>query len=160
MQHENPTELGLSRDSLRELAEAVLRKNRLLRIQARGHSMSPIIRNGDIIVISPLRDRKPGYGDVLAFVHQPCNSLTVHRMIHKQNDRYYFRGDNCLGSPEMATADQLLGRLSGVERNGIPIRFGLGPERLLIGLLNRKQGFAYLIRSLRRTHRLLRSRIR
>lgn len=151
-------EMLLSRDTLRELAGAVLGKNLPFRIQAKGHSMSPIIKQGDIIVISPLYDNKPGCGDVLAFLDSTTNSLTVHRMVKKKGDQYFFRGDNSLGSIEMVTSQKILGRLTRIERKGKTIHLGLGPERILIGFLNRNKGFAFILQALRLAHRMLQRR--
>ena len=151
-------EMRFSRETLRKLAGAVLDKNIPFRLQAKGHSMSPLIKEGDIIVLSPLRDKEPGCGDVLAFTNSTNNSLTVHRMVKKKGDHYFFRGDNSLGSVEMVKLDRILGRLTQVERNGKKIHLGLGPERVLIGFLNRKKGFTFLLRAARQTHRMLHRR--
>ncbi|MBN1998786.1 S24/S26 family peptidase [candidate division KSB1 bacterium] len=153
-------ELRLDKDALMTLADAVLLRDVPFRIQAKGGSMSPVIRNGDVITISPLAGCKAVCGDVLAFVNRLNNSLLVHRVIRIKGDDYFFRGDNSSGTVEVAAADQILGRLTGVERNGKAVHFGLGPERILIGFLNRSGGFSLMIKSARKVFQLLQRRIR
>ncbi|HNR69632.1 MAG TPA: S24/S26 family peptidase [bacterium] len=160
MEIQNGGELCLSKDALRELASTVLHQNVPFRIRANGSSMSPMIKNGDIIVISPLRDRKPICGDVLAFVDPVNQALTVHRLIKNEGNCYFFRGDNSNGNVEITFADQLIGRLINVERNGVPVHLGLGPERILIGRLNRGRGFSLFIKLLRKIYRVLQKGIR
>ncbi|MEA3438827.1 MAG: hypothetical protein U9R58_00935 [Chloroflexota bacterium] len=48
------SELALSGEALRELMREVLSKGVPVRFRARGWSMEPFIRNGDLICVSPL----------------------------------------------------------------------------------------------------------
>lgn len=149
-------EILMSGESLMELAASVLDKNASFRVRAKGFSMSPVVKENDIIVISPLRGKKPGCGDVLAFSNSISRSLTVHRVIKKNDGFFCFRGDNSIRPAEVVSEDRILGRLTRVERNGKKIRWGLGPERLVIGFLNRKRGFAFLVRMARQVSRTVR----
>lgn len=143
-------ELRFSKKTLRELANTVFQLNKDLRLNACGSSMSPVIKNGDTIVISPLHNQKIRCGDILAFENPDRSAFTVHRLVKKNGANYFFRGDNSLGPIEIVESIHLLGRLTSVERNGNRMHFGLGPERLLIGLLNRNRTFSRMIRILRR----------
>ena len=127
----------LSMPSLIELLRAVLGKGESVRFQVRGFSMSPFIKDNDIVTLTPLRNQTPGLGDVVAFVLPETNRLLVHRMIEKRNGTYRFQGDNSLQPDGMIAGTHLLGRVKRVERDGRKIYLGLGPERILIALLNR-----------------------
>ena len=61
--------ISLSAPVIMELIEAVHEKGASFRFQAKGYSMTPAIRNGDVITVSPLRDIEPRRGDVVAFRH-------------------------------------------------------------------------------------------
>jgi hypothetical protein len=63
--------------------------------------------------------------------------LLVHRVIRCQAGRIQTRGDGNLQPDGWSQADQILGVVVKVERDGQPARFGLGPERWVIALLTR-----------------------
>ena len=63
-----PQDLPLSGQALLDLMRAVLAKGVPFRFCARGWSMAPFIRDGDVITVSPLRQSLPGVGEVVAFV--------------------------------------------------------------------------------------------
>jgi len=75
------------------LMEAVLEKNVPFRFTASGSSMTPFIRDGDILTISPvsLRLRR---GDVVPFVNPSSNQLMVHRILDVSREGYLIKGDN------------------------------------------------------------------
>ncbi|HPN35485.1 MAG TPA: S26 family signal peptidase [bacterium] len=119
-----------------ELMAAVLEKGLPFRFQAAGASMSPFIRNGDILTIAPFGGAiRPG--DVLAFRHPENRRLTVHRVIGCRSSGYLFKGDNGCHSDGWATRGDIIGRVARVEHKGRRMRLGLGPERLVIAALSR-----------------------
>ena len=120
-------ELLLSKEALKDLVRAVLEKKVPFRIRAKGFSMSPVIKDGDVIVITPLMDDQPGCGEVVAFLNVPNGTVAVHRVIKRSAGHYLIRGDNTRGPAETVTKERLLGRVKTVERNGKKVRFGLGP---------------------------------
>ncbi len=100
--------------------------------------MAPIIRNGDVITVSPLKGTLPRWGDVVAFIQPDTGRLVIHRVVRKRNDAYLIKGDNTLKMDGPVPRDSILGCVTGVERNGTEISLGLGPERYLIALLTRR----------------------
>jgi signal peptidase I len=120
------------------LVKEILSKGAECRFQAKGHSMSPFIKDGDIVTISPLTNSSPGLGDVVAFNRPENENLIIHRVVEKRNNDYYVRGDNLPEADGLVQARDILGYVNKVERNGKNVRVGLGPERFLIALLNRK----------------------
>lgn len=140
-------ELSLSGEALLELMRAVLARSVPFRFRARGWSMDPFIRDGDVITISPLRGVLPRVGEVVAFAWSGTPSVVVHRVVGRRGTGSLIRGD---GVPEYADGiippQNVLGRVTRVERNGHDIWLGLGPERIVIAWLSR---FGLLV-SLRR----------
>ena len=132
-------ELSLSGSVLSELLRAVLEKGVPFRFRAKGFSMSPFIKDGDVVTVSPLFDTKPHLGDVLAFIHPGAKKLFVHRMIGKEGNSCMIRGDNTLEMDGLVALANILGRVTRVERNGKRILLGLGPERWLIAFLTRRK---------------------
>ena len=110
--------IPLSAPVIMELIEAVHEKGAPFRFQARGYSMTPAIRDGDDITISPLGNLIPGRGDVLAFRHINQSQLLVHRVLRKKGDLFLIQGDNCTTVDGWIPADNLLGLVTRVERKG------------------------------------------
>ncbi len=130
--------LSTHNSSLPELLEAVLCKGLDCRFQAKGHSMSPFIKDGDVITVSPLNGTSPGFGDVAAFIHKGTGRLVIHRVVGKREDSYFIKGDNASEADGLVQKANILGFVTGVERKGKKVFIGLGPERFLIALLSPK----------------------
>jgi hypothetical protein len=132
-------ELRLSSQKLSELMNEVLLLGLPFRFRAGGGSMYPFIHDGDVLSITPLEGRRPGFGDVVAFrrdsIQGPDSArLVVHRVVKTDETGCFLLGDNQLPD-EMdgpIPPDQLLGAASKIERQGKIVRLGLGPERFLI----------------------------
>jgi hypothetical protein len=113
---------SLSAPVIMELIEAVHEKGAPFRFQAKGYSMTPAIRDGDCLTLSPLAGLTPGRGDVLAFRHPNQLQLLVHRVLKKKGNRFLIKGDNCSVSDGWIPWKNLLGVVTRVERQG-KIRF-------------------------------------
>jgi hypothetical protein len=74
----------ISNRALSELLQAVLDKGMPFRFRAPGFSMSPFIRDGDVITISRLSGDSPGQGTVVAFSQPKTGKLIVHRVVVKK----------------------------------------------------------------------------
>lgn len=110
--------------------------------------MSPLIKDGDILTVSPLFRSAPALGEVVAFTDPLTGRLLVHRVIAKKGQAYLIKGDRVRGPDGVIGLDNILGRLTGIERDRKTIRFGLGPERLIILLLCRMSSCLPLLCSL------------
>lgn len=118
-----------------ELMAAVLDKDAPFRFTAPGFSMTPFIRDGDVITIASGRLR---YGDVVAFVN-PCHGkLTVHRIVHISHAGYLIKGDNSPEPDGRAPRSSIIGRVIRVEHSGRQVWLGLGIERIVIAFLSRR----------------------
>lgn len=130
-------ELPLSGDALTELLGAVLEKGVPFRFMAKGFSMSPFIKNGDIVTVSPISKSGVHMGDVVAFINPHSGKLTVHRIIGKKKNDFIIQGDNVPIADGIITAAELIGVVSKVERKGKEVSLGLGPESPVVAFLTR-----------------------
>ncbi len=131
-------ELHLSGPDLIELLRAVLDKGVPFRFRAKGFSMSPFIKDDDVITVSPLTDGSIRSGDVIAFIRPEMKKLVIHRVVGKKGEYFHIKGDNIPDTDELIPATNIMGRVTRVERNGKEIFLGLGPERFLIAFLTRR----------------------
>lgn len=130
---------ALAMPVLVELLRAILDKGKPFRFEATGSSMSPFVRDGDVITVSPLSDLSPRLGDVVAFIRPENEKLVVHRVVGKRDGFYLIKGDSTTNYTDVIPGANILGRVSRVERNGKRVYLGLGPERRLIAFLTRKE---------------------
>ena len=129
--------LKLSGKNLANLMGAVLEKNADFRFQAKGRSMSPFIKNLDIVTISPLSINKPAVGDIVAVSFRGRKSVMVHRVIDKKQGKFLIKGDNNKSRDGVFKHDQIIGMVSRVERNGRRIWFGQGCCKRIIAMFSK-----------------------
>ena len=132
------SDLPLSGRGLVDLLRAVLSKGVLVRFQAKGFSMSPFIKNNDVVTISPLQGTQPSLGDIIAFAHPETQGLYIHRIVRNKGGFCVTKGDNRSQTEESVPIENILGFVTRVERHGKKIFLGLGPERFLIAFLGQK----------------------
>jgi signal peptidase I len=130
-------ELSLSGQDLEKLMRGVLDKGASFRFQGKGFSMSPFIKDGDILTIAPLQGSGPGFGDVAVFTHPHTNKLIIHRIIGKKAGSYRTKGDNAPEEDGLISREAIVGRVTRVQRNGKYVSLGLGPDRFIIAFLIR-----------------------
>jgi signal peptidase I len=110
--------LGLPEAWLQEILDAVLSRGAPVRFQARGFSMYPLIRNLDVVTVSPLPRRSLRAGDVIAF-RQPANgALVLHRILRVEHDGFLVRGDNLPAPDGLVPAAAVIGLVTLAERDG------------------------------------------
>ena len=130
-------ELSLSSQQLEKLMRGVFGKGACFRFQGKGFSMSPFIKDGDVLTIAPVQGSAPCFGDVVVFTHPNTGRLIIHRIIGKRADSYLTKGDNAPEGDGLISRAAILGRVTKVERNGKLISFGLGPDRFIIAFVTR-----------------------
>ena len=132
-------ELPLSGCALLELMLAVLGRGVPFRFRARGWSMVPFIRDGDVITIAPFQEKNPNLGDIVAFTRPTESRLVVHRIVNRRGSAFIIQGDSVPDHPDGAIpAEELLGKVIRIERNSHRVWLGIGPEKILIAWLSRK----------------------
>lgn len=130
-------EKPLSGLALLELARAVLGRGVPFRFQARGFSMTPFIRDGDVITISPLQRDRVGVGEIVAFIRPGESRLVVHRVVATRRSVVAIQGDSDPQyTDENISISNIIGSVTRIERNGKDIWLGLGMERSFIAWLS------------------------
>jgi signal peptidase I len=139
------------KEAVAGLLTDALRAGHSFSFRAGGFSMSPFIKDGDLITVSPFGNIQPGRGDIVAFLDAANNGLTVHRIIQKQGIDFIMKGDNTRVADMPVSDSNLLGRVTGIRRRKAERHLGLGSERGLLAALSR----AGILMPLMRLTRLL-----
>ncbi|MFD1359122.1 signal peptidase I [Fictibacillus halophilus] len=102
-----------------DLVRRVVKKKGSILLPAHGKSMFPFIRQGDICHFDACDPKTYKRGDIVLFT-VGSNRLIAHRFmkkIHKDNQTYYlFKGDTNLLFDEPITQEQILGKMTAIER--------------------------------------------
>jgi signal peptidase I len=122
----------IARATAADLAAEIVRKFGRLRLKVEGMSMVPAVLPADIVVIERARPREVTAGDLVVFARD--GRLVLHRVLKQVQHAYGFQlitqGDR-VGQPDApVSAQELLGRVSSIERRGQAL---LPPRRLGLG---------------------------
>ena len=137
--------LSLPNTSLIVIIRDVLARDLRFRFAAPGFSMSPFIRDGDVITLVSYTAASCLSGDVVAFVRPGTNRLVVHRVVGMSRDGCRIRGDNTPEDDGEIPHECIIGKVTRVERAGKTVRFGLGPERRIIAIFSRRRWLPFCI---------------
>lgn len=137
--------------ALADLMRAVLAKGRPFRFTARGASMSPAIRDGDVVTVAPLSDREPRPGDVAAFVHPGTGAVRIHRIVEVSDRGFRLKGDAAFFDDGTAGRDRILGLVVRVERDGRTVGPGSRTAAALLARLSAANLTSRAARRLSRT---------
>jgi hypothetical protein len=148
--------LSISGPALQSLLRSTLEQGATFRFRAGGSSMSPFIRDGDVICIQDFGDRSPRLGKVVAYTQAGTGRLVIHRVVGKARAGWLVQGDHQTSKGiEVVERGQLHGQVTSIERGGCNLRLGLGPERILIAGFSRSGLLKPLIRLRSLLRRLL-----
>ena len=122
------------------LSKELLHAGKTLRFTARGSSMAPLIRDGDRLVVKPVKESIFYVGDVVLFEVE-TERLALHRVIEvfetSTAHSYLLQGDQVNHVDGTFDQEKILGRLVSLERNGKIIQlheFGMKMlSRLVVG---------------------------
>jgi SOS-response transcriptional repressor LexA len=106
-----------------EVIVDLLQGGHAVQFQARGDSMHPFIREGDVLHVEPRREAR--VGDVV--LAQVERGLTAHRVISFDATRVITRGDNADAPDAPLAPAQVLGVVTAVERQGKRLRARRSP---------------------------------
>jgi signal peptidase I len=102
--------------SLPDLAATFLQRGNTLRVRARGDSMLPFLRHGDVLHVRRLPAADVRVGDVICYAPSP-GRLHLHRVVARDERGFVTRGD-ALPYVEDVPATRVLGRVIARERRG------------------------------------------
>ena len=146
---------ALSGAGLQTLMGAALARGASFRFTARGFSMDPFVRDGDVLTVG-VAWRRPKVGDIVAVRSPVTGRLLVHRVVADVATGLLVRGDGAGQADGTFGPADVLGVVVGVERRGRVVRLGRGPERRAIALLSRDGWLRPLVAGGRRVAALLR----
>ena len=130
-------ELGVNRADFQAVVAEILNSNNLLRFRARGASMYPFIRDGDVIEVQPIDASAVRCGDVV-LCQWPNGRVVAHRVIQvcqkKGEEMLLIQGDAVTCPDGFISGEQVLGRVVAIERRGKRIERG-GVLQQLMGML-------------------------
>ena len=150
-------EKTLSGSVLIELLWAVVVEKRTpFRFRAKGSSMSPFVKDGDVITVSPLRNNSLQTGEVVAFLSPQTGRLIVHRIIEKKADGFVIKGDNNPEYGDIVPSSNIFGYISKLERKGRSLPIGIGAEGPLIAFLARRNFLVPMFFPIRKIRQLMR----
>lgn len=146
-------ELKLSGSGLSNLMQSVLRRGASFRFRASGFSMTPFIRDKDVLTVSSNLRHDTEVGDVVAAVSPVTGRVIVHRVVRSTSRGVLIKGDNC-GRPDgLFARNTIAGVITSVERNGKKVRVGCGFGKKIIALLSGTGLLNWLILPVLRTVR-------
>ncbi len=137
--------ISISNKYLIGIIRDVMAHGQMFRFAAPGFSMSPFIRDRDVITLAPYERTTCRIGAVVAFVRPWTGQLVVHRVIAASEDGWRIKGDNNPEEDGLIPHDAIICQVIKVERDGKNIQHGLGPERTIIALLSRWNLLSYLL---------------
>ena len=129
--------LNIASSEFALLLRSVLDRGGSLKFETRGSSMSPFIRDSDWVTTAPLGRRAVRLGDIVACVVSENERPIIHRVVSRKNGCYLIKGDRTASADGHAYAEDIIGRVTVVERNDRKVMLGLGPERVMIAILSR-----------------------
>lgn len=104
-----------------ELAMELLGVGRALRFRARGSSMWPLVRDGDILDVRPVGDTAIDVDDIVLY-RSSGHGIVVHRVVGVRRlgreAILLIKGDSVKTADPQVEESQILGRVVGIERRG------------------------------------------
>ena len=130
--------LTVTRDDLCEMAAQVLGQGSPFCFVARGDSMWPFVREGDLLTVLPLGDAPLRPGDVILYRCEG-GALLAHRIIGRSRREgvWLVRGDASRGEVERVRPDEVLGRVVSLEAEGRTRRMDTRRQRWAARLWHR-----------------------
>lgn len=151
-------ELRLDDDAFVELSAEILRQGGSFQFRAHGSSMTPLIRDGDLLTISPVDAASLEIGDVA--LYRTCRDrIIAHRVVGKttQDGELVLetQGDARLASDRPVPGGRVMGRVVRVQRRARVYRLDREPwrlaARLWIWMLPLRRMATYLVRGVKGT---------
>ena len=138
-----------------ELLTTLLENGAAFRFRATGYSMTPTIRDQDIVVISPLKHLPPRKGEIVAFRHPGNQQLTIHRFIGSRGSLALCRGDNRDIADDPVPLAEIIGVITAIQRNG---KRRIRPDRFSLPTISRC--YCLLDLYLKRFRRLIKTTVK
>jgi signal peptidase I len=133
-----------------DLMQSALARGTPFRFRGLGYSMSPFIREGDTVFVSPLLGQKLRVGQVVAFIQSKSGLLLIHRVVCHKGSHILVQGDNMhRRDADRVSLENILGCVTQVKRNGQSVWFGQGAIGYWISLFSRLELLTPIVSVLR-----------
>jgi signal peptidase I len=113
--------LEINRLDFEVLARQILAENRSIRFRARGSSMRPFIKDGDILLVEPVREDRIRVGDIVLFGDRK-GAVLAHRVIRidqrGESIQFLVSGDANRATDGLIPLEHVMGRVVSLEREG------------------------------------------
>jgi len=123
------------------LAQAILEGGLTLRFRAKGVSMHPFVRNGDLLYVQAVALDRVHIGDLVLF-RIAGSKVAVHRVLRRkrfgEEIAFVVKGDRVERPDGIVPAENVLGVVIARERDGVKINLTTPARRLV------KAGIAWL----------------
>ena len=128
------------------LMATILFRGKQFRFRASGFSMSPTIRDGDVLTVSSPQHQPLQRGTIVAFLSPSSGTLTVHRIVAQRDGRYLLKGDNIKVPDCWITTANVIGVVNCVEQDGKIVHFSQGWEGVLLACLSKYNILGFSLR--------------
>jgi len=126
-------EIRLGRTECADLSVDILKRGGTFCFKAKGFSMHPFVRDGDILIIHPASNQTLRKGDVVLYMSTDYK-LIAHRITaatHRGDDLVFtLRGDMAPASTEQVSSKKILGKVVSLRRGRKVIHVDKGCKRL------------------------------
>jgi len=123
------------------LAQAILDEGLTLRFRAKGMSMHPFVRSGDLLYVRAVAPDQVHIGELVMF-RIAGSRVAVHRVLRRTRlegkAAFVIKGDRIEQPDGIVPAEKILGQVIARERNGVRIDLTTPARRLV------KAGIAWL----------------
>ena len=110
-------ELVLAGKGLTDLVSSILagRPDHRVRMNCRGHSMAPFIRDNDTVILKPV-DQHHGirFGDIVAVTVGNKQKFIIHRVIRLKNGFFQTKGDNNKTADTWCPSSDIIAIVDGI----------------------------------------------
>lgn len=124
---------GMKETRLAALSAEVLKSGNRLRFRAKGGSMYPFVRDGDVLLVEPCSSEDIRIGQVI-YYRARWGGMVAHRVTGQERRNgaalLITKGDSCPGADRPIVPGQVLGRVTALERDGKRIPMDRGWQRL------------------------------
>lgn len=128
------SDLRVNHEAFAELSADLLGRGSVIRFRAHGRSMSPLIRDGDVLTVEPATIENLRVGEV-ALHRIGDGQLVAHRVVGRDvkdgHPVLRTRGDAVAGAADEVREQDVLGRVVERERHGRVVRLNRGLWRVL-----------------------------
>lgn len=129
--------LNLSGKALGELVKEFMTNKKSIKFRTKGHSMIPVILQGDIITISPYGKGTPVQGDIVAYINPETQGLIVHRLIKIARSAFVAKGDNCRHKDAVYGTNLILGYVQQInKKNSMRNKLLISPFKKTLAILS------------------------